>query len=612
MDYQAIKNSIHGNPVSLFRELLKYDPETVSSLLLKYDGGNSAIKEVTSKNKSTYYYSNESSTVTEFLNLVFELGYNPMRTITYNPYLKEWGKREDDTYRETYPEITSLWFDLSDSEQCLLLEKTGKENIQSLVTQGYHFLHHAFKQNHYKTIEILSTFDLDYNAKDNFGKSVREHAENNPISLDLYLKLNNTINPEEKFEGLKSWFINNIEEISASKYSKPEQMQKITQWLNQKWNGFTLEQKQEIFSLSIGSTTKDVFSFISQFVEDKKTLLSPDYPFWMSLDNCKVKQLAFSSIKNVHPITYHSDKDVFFVEKLAVMFKNFNLPIAMSQPTPKDDLARIKALGESYGKYKDMWLAPVKDGDPLFHTIAKRKNEVFKMFGNNWLNLDSANDLLGNSNASYSYLMDDSNYTVQRHDNQGSVVNVIKLKIQPIKLSALDIFKQTWMHKDKDDKYTFEYFLENHYDAISYNYKPKVLESLKDLMKNYYSYSEDKTLPEKKRLELESEYKKFIEPLYPIDAVFKLLVSCSKIYDKMSGYNIYGLDAGQISATMRSCYNIVSLDEYKDMFDYSAVTVPSKLKQADHMLHHDLGALVLERKLNRDLSSKAVTKQLKI
>ena len=80
----------------------------------------------------------------------------------------------------------------------------------------------------------------------------------------------------------------------------------------------------------------------------------------------------------------------------------------------------------------------------------------------------------------------------------------------------------------------------------------------------------------------------------------------------MTSYNSYGLDSGQISDTMRSCYNIINLDEYKDMFDYSHVTVSSKLKHADYMLHHDLGALVLERKLSRDLSAKQTTKQLKI
>ena len=512
MDYQAIKNSIHGNPVSLFRELLKYDPDTVSSLLFKYNGGNSIIKELTSKNKNSYY-SNNTPIVTDFFNLIFELGYDPMRPISYNSYLNEWGKKESDDYRETYPEITSLWFDLSDENQHLLLEKTGKKNVQDLVSQGYHFLHYAFKENHYKTIELLNSFELDYNTKDNFGKSVKDYAENNPISLDLYLKLNNTINSNEKFNGLKSWFISNIKEISASKYSKPEQMQKITQWLNQKWDGFTLKQKQEIFSLSIGSNTKDIFSFISQLVEDKKTLLSSEYPFWMSLDNCKVKQLAFNSIKNVHPITYNQEKDIFFVEKLALMFQNFNLPVAMSQTTPKDDLARIKSLSESYSKYKDMWLAPVKDDEPFFHTMAKRKNEVFKIFGNNWLKINSANDLLGSSNASYSFLMDENTYTVQRHDSQGSVVNVVKLNIQPINMSALDIFKQTWMYKDKDDKYTFEYFLENHHQSISYSYKPKVLESLKDLMKNYSAYKDDRTLDGKKKLELEIHYKNYIEPL---------------------------------------------------------------------------------------------------
>lgn len=612
MDYQAIKNSIHGNPVLLYRELLKYDKEGLSSLLLKYDGGNSIVKEMTSKHKKTYYYSTDQVIVTDFLTLALELGYDPMRPITYNPYLKEWGKRESDNYRETYPEITSLWFDLSDENQYLLLEHAGKENIQKLVSEGYHFLHYAFKENHYKTIELLTSYEIDYSTKDNFGKSVKDHAENSPISLDLYLKLNNNIDSNEKFEGLKNWFIKNIEEISPSKHYKPEQMQKITQWINQKWNDFSLEQKQEIFSLSIGSTTKDVFSFISQLVEDKKTLLSPQYPFWMSLDNCKVKQLAFNSVKNVHPISYNPEKDVFFIEKLALMFKNFDLPAAMSHPTPKDDLARIKAFGESYSRYKDVWLAPLEEGDPLFHIMAKRKNEVFKIFGNNWLKIDSANDLLGSNNASYSYLMDDNTYTVQRHDNQASTVNVVKLQISPLKISALDIFKQTWMHKDKENKYTFEYFLENHYESICYNYKPKILESLKDLMKDYTTYRDDKTLSENQKTQLENHYKKYIEPLYPIEAVFKLLVSCSKIYDKMSGYNIYGLDSWQVSETMRSCYNIVSLDEYKDMFDYSDVIVSGKLKKPDYMLHHDLGALVLERKLSRDLSSKQVTKQLKI
>lgn len=607
MDSKAIKNSIHGNPVLLFRELLKHDPKILDELVFKYDGGNNFIKELTSVNKS----SRSNETVTDFFNLIFELGYDPMRPVNYNPYLKEWGKRESNDYRETYPEITSLWFDLSDDNQYLLLEKTGKENIQKLVSTGYNFLHYAFKENHYKTVELLSSFGLDYSAKDNFGKSVRDYAQNNPVALDLYLKLNNSISEDEKFNGLKSWFIKNIQTINPSKYYKQEDMGKITQWLNQKWPDFTLEQKQEIFSLSIGSNTKDIFSFISQ-LEDKKTLLSPNYPFWMSLDNCKVKKLAFNSVKNIHPATYNAQTDVFFIEKLAVMFENFNFPLALQNPSPKDDMARIKAFGESYGKCKDIWLTPVKEGVPLFHAIARRKNDVFKVFGSNWLNMKMSQDLLGSSDSHHSYLMSNDVYTVQRHDNQASTVNVVNIKVDKVQMTGVDIFKKTWMYKDQNDKYTFEYFLENHYDSISYNNKPKVLETLKDLMKNYTVILDDKNLDEKKLFTLQEHYEKYIEPLYPIDSIFRLLVSCSEIYDKMSGFNGYGLDSSQISETMRSCYNILSLPQYKNTYEYVSVTLSRNLHKVDKMLSHDLGSIVLESKLRNELKVKEVTKQLKL
>ena len=610
MEYKALLNSIHGNSTLLFRQLLEYD-SNFSSLILKCDGAYSFVKEFTSKNKNTNYYNN-SDIIKEFLEFAFELGYDPMRNIIYHPYLKEWGKSEHRSKNENYCEITSLWFDLSDENQHLLLDKTGPENIKKLVTEGYHFLHYAFKQNHHKTIELLSSFGLDYSAKDNFGKSVRDYAQNSAVSLDLYLKLNTSIDSNEKFDGLKSWFIENIKEISPYKYQKSEQMQTIQYWINDKWNNFNLEQKQEILSLSIGSNTKDIFSLVSQLVEDKKTLLSSKYPFWMNLDHCKVKQLAFSSIKNIHPTTYNAEKDIFFVEKLALMFNNFNLPTALSQPTPKDDLSRIKALWESYGRYKDIWISHVKDDEPFFHTIAKRKNEVFKIFGKNWLNITSPNDLLGSINSSSSYLMDNDIYSVQRHDNQGNIVNVIKLKIEPVKVTGLDLINKTWLYKDKDDKYTFEYFLENHYESISYSYKPNFLDNLKNLMKDYSTSLDDKSLDENKMIKLEAEYQKYIEPVYPIDVIFKLLVSCSKVYDKMTGYNIYGLDSGQISDTMRSCYNILRLTQYKDMFDYGDVQVSPKLQKTDHMLYHDLSALILESKLNRELAEKPNVKTFKI
>lgn len=610
MDYKAIKDSISGNPVLLFRELLKYNPENLESLILQYNGGNSFIKEFTLANKS----SRTSKTITDFLHLIFEIGYDPMRLVSYNPDLSHWGKRENNQRDviEKYPEITALWFDLSDENQSLLLEKTGRENIIRLVSEGYYFLHYAFKQNHYKTAELLSSFGLDYSAKDNFSHSVRDYAQNNPVTLDLYLKINNKISSGEKFNGLKSWFIQNIKSISPSKYSKPEEMAKITMWLNQKWSDFTLEQKQEIFSLSIGSTTKDIYSFISQLEEDKKKLLSTNYPFWMNLDNCKVKQLAFSSVKNIHPATYNKEHDVFFVEKLANMFNNFNFREAMSHPTPKDDMARIKAFGESYAKCKDVWLTSVESGDPLFHVIAKRKNDVFRVFGNNWLNINVPKDLLGSSNSTYSYLMEDDVYSVQRHDNQASTVNVVKIKVDSIKITGLEIFKKTWMYKDSQDKYTFEYFLENHNGSICYKDKPKVLECLKDLMKDYTILAEYKKLDENKMLSLKSHYKTYIEPLYPIDAVFKLLVSCSKIYDIMSGYNMYGLDPSQVSETMRSCYNILSLPDNKDMFDYSLVSSSRNLYKVDYVLSQDLGKLALESKLNNELKVREKTKQLKL
>ena len=623
MEAKIINDLLYNNPLSLLKEMYKYDPEGVSTNILTNSESQSFIKQFVARHKKTSYYDGNSSFINSFLTFCFELGYDPMRIATYNPYLNEWGKEKSDYYDDRkYAEITSLWFDLSDENQVLILDKIGQKNVQQLVSQGFNFLHIAFKAGHLNTIEKLVAFGLDFNRLDLHGKNVKYYAENKSSTFDLYLKLNPEINESEKFPELREWFVETIKDISTYKYTKTDQVKAITNWLIGKWSTFTLEEKQEIYSLSFGTTVKDIQQIVSNLGEDKKNLLSVKYPVWLSLENCKVKQFALSAVKNISPYSYNPEKDIYFVENLAQMFKNFGIKDILNVSPIKPENQALISLAKSYFNYKDIWIMPFEDGEPLFHIMAKRKNEVFNQFSNTWLDVKNSNDLLTykpkpehtkiSNSGEISYA-----YNIEKSDKSGGIFsNVVTVPFQQIySISDKEILYSTWFYKDKNDKYTFEYFFENHYKSLTRSFFPSVFENLNTKMKTYNDFSKSNILlPQVVIKNFETLYEQDIKKLYPPEIIFRLIESSTKIHYKMCEdvALFWECKPENMVNLIRSCYNILNLPEYKDIYKFPQIQLHPKMQEHDKSLYHDFSSHILDQKLNRDLVEKLDSKKLKI
>lgn len=602
----------NGNSIPILKELYKYSPKMVQDGLLE----PGIVRSFITKHKNEY---NGSQIVSDFLHFVFELGYDPMRPVVYSPHSKEWGRSEDNNYK--IPEITSLWFDLSDDNKALMVKHVGKQNIQSLVEQGYHFLHQAYKGHQTKAIEQLSSYDLSYDLKDNWGKTVEQYAKNDPALVDIYLKNNQTA---QKFTNMKNWFVETLDKIAIYKWDKKSNIKKLQSWLNEKWNGFSDDEQQELFSLTSGCHIRDPYLMVLNLLEDKKKHDRTRFPFWVNLKNCHNFNLAFMAIKGSDFLSYSEKNDLYFVEALAHVYANLDYETIKGQIsftnisglTPDQSILYHLAHGSytrnGFTNIKDIWLEKIVDEEPFFHTMVKRKNKLFEVFLNDWLDIQTINDfkqyqiqepdpecqqvIVEGEDTHASYFIDKPSKDYSKYSRWLSV----DFKFQK---DMPDPIKSTWLYKDTQGKYSFEYFFENHYMCLKRNKFPKFLDKFISSIEktDYYgSFNE--------------YYEKQVRKLYEPEIVFKMLKGSLYAYSacEKSGEYRYQYDSYTLGRLIKSCVKVLEIDP--GIHPWQELTIPYNIEnnfyQKDAL--RSVSSYIVNAKLNQELNTKDNNKKLKI
>ena len=115
------------------------------------------------------------------------------------------------------------------------------------------------------------------------------------------------------------------------------------------------------------------------------------FPFWINLTNCKNMPLAFNAFKGVDFSSYNKENDIYFVEALSSVYKNFEFKSLNGKTQDNSDITYLSPEEKAFHyfahgthwqdgflKIKDFWLnIDPQNNQPFFHTMAQRKNNVF-------------------------------------------------------------------------------------------------------------------------------------------------------------------------------------------------------------------------------------------